>query len=218
MRSNFWHNRWERNEIGFHQSGINPFLIRFFPTLDLSEGDKVFAPLCGKSRDLLWLIEQGYEVVGIELSEQAVRAFFHENEIEPKVETCGPFLCFRAEHLRLFCGDYFKLTAKVLGPVTAVYDRAALVALPPEMRRDYVRHLADLVVIETAMLVISYTYDQSLMDGPPFAVPQQEMVALFSGLFEVELLVREATGEIPPRFRASGLTEVSEEVYRLVRL
>jgi thiopurine S-methyltransferase len=86
------------------------------------------------------------------------------------------------------------------------------------MRPDYACHLAKLLVAETVMLTISYTYDQRRLDGPPFAVPQQEVQSLCDGLFQAEMLLRESTYDIPPRFRAAGLTDVSEEVYRLVRL
>jgi len=218
MRHRFWHNRWERNEIGFHQAEINPYLLQFFPSLELPEGARVFVPLCGKSLDLVWLREQGYQVVGIELNEQAVKAFFAENGLEPQVEPRGPFLSYCVENLQLFCGDFFKLTPELLGPVAGVYDRAALVALPPEMRFDYVGHLAGLLTAETVMLTIGLTYDQARLDGPPFSVAEQEVQSLFDGLFQVERLLRKSTGDLSPRFRAAGLRDVCEEVYRSVRL
>lgn len=218
MRHRFWHNRWERNEIGFHQAEINPFLLQFFHSLELPDKARIFVPLCGKSLDLLWLREQGYQVVGIELNEQAVKAFFAENGLDPQIEPRGPVLSYTVENLQLLCGDFFQLTPDFLGPVAAVYDRAALVALPPEMRADYVQHLAGLLATGTVMLTISYTYDQARLDGPPFSVTLQEVQSQFDGLFRVERLLRESTDDLSPRFRAAGLTDVCEEVYRSVRL
>ena len=107
MRHDFWHNRWERNEIGFHQDETNHYLRQFFPTLNLVKGARVFVPLCGKSLDLLWLHDQGYQVVGVELSEQAVRDFFAENGFNPCIEVHGSFLSYRAENVQLLCGDFF---------------------------------------------------------------------------------------------------------------
>lgn len=219
MEHRFWNNRWERNEIGFHQTEINPFLSRYFPDLAVVEGATVFVPLCGKSRDLLWLRDNGYRVVGVELSELAVRAFFNENGIEPEIEPCGPFLRFSSDNLLLFCGDFFKLTTDMIGPVASVYDRASLVALPPQMRPGYAEHLSGLITAGTQVLTVSYTYDQEKMPGPPFAVTPREVRSLFEERFKVEQLISEAIVDLPERFRAAGLSdEISEEAYRLVRL
>lgn len=219
MEKRFWKARWERNEIGFHQAEINPFLKRFFPVSAIEKGATVFVPLCGKSSDMLWLAGQGFRVVGVELSELAVRAFFAENGMEAEVATIGSFRRFNSGKFQLFCGDFFKLTGELLGPVSAVYDRASLVALPPEMRMGYARHLAALLAQGTEVVAVSYTYDQKKMPGPPFSVPLPEVMSLFGEGFTVELLASEKISDLPKRFHNAGLAgDISEEVYRLVRL
>jgi thiopurine S-methyltransferase len=134
MDKNFWHRRWQKNEIGFHMTDPHHFLQQFFPLLQTQPTDSVFVPLCGKSPDLVWLREEGLKVVGIELSRTAIEAFFNENDLPGHWtdETVLPF-CL-AEGYKLYCGDFFDLTATEVSGISAYYDRGALVALPPEMR------------------------------------------------------------------------------------
>jgi len=80
MDPQFWHERWQRNETGWHQREINAHLQDFWPQLQQPAGGRVLVPLCGKSRDLLWLRAQGHAVLGVEISPIAVREFFAENE------------------------------------------------------------------------------------------------------------------------------------------
>lgn len=178
MEPDFWHQRWQENKIGFHQDEVNPYLRQFWPDLGLSAPARILVPLCGKSLDLIWLMQQGYAVEGVELSELAVRAFFEEQGIEAQQSQQGEFQVWQSEGLRLWCGDFFKLTPAQLGPIDAVYDRAALVALPADMRQRYVQHMQTLVG-EVPHLLITLEYPQAQMDGPPFSVEQMEVEALF---------------------------------------
>ena len=48
MDAKHWHQRWENNEIGFHEGDVNRYLDQYFTNLNLQQGDTVFVPLCGK--------------------------------------------------------------------------------------------------------------------------------------------------------------------------
>lgn len=186
MKHEFWHQRWEQDQIGFHQQEINNYLTRHWGELGLPDGTPVFVPLCGKSLDMLWLREQGHPVFGIELSRKAVEAFFHENEIEPSVNETHRFVEFSSDQLTLFAGDYFQLTARDLGQIQAVFDRAALIALPPEMRSDYARHMARLLPQGAHILLITMHYPAGALEGPPFSVEEAEVQALYGDDFTIE--------------------------------
>ncbi|MBI1422607.1 MAG: thiopurine S-methyltransferase [Gammaproteobacteria bacterium] len=183
MEPDFWRERWQQNQIGFHQGEVNPYLREHWAGLGIAAPARVLVPLCGKSLDLVWLRQQGYQVEGVELSEVAVQAFFEEQAMPARQSTQGAFQVWEADGLRLWCGDFFKLDSTRLGPVDAVYDRAALIALPEEMRRHYVRHLQTLIG-PVPHLLITLDYPQSQMNGPPFAVGQAEVEALFSDRFD----------------------------------
>jgi len=128
MEKDFWLERWEREEIGFHQNEINPYLRQHWQELHLANGSEVFVPLCGKSRDMQWLREQGFSVLGVELSAVAVQAFFKENNYAPHHVASERFECYDADGIRILCGDFFDLDAGDLAQAGAVYDRASLVA------------------------------------------------------------------------------------------
>lgn len=189
MDANFWHRRWSNGEIGFHEGAPNALLAQYFARLDLKSGSRVFVPLCGKALDLAWLAAQGMRVAGIELSELAVTQFFAETGLTPEIAPAGSLMRYRAGGLEIFAGDFFALSANVLGRVDAIYDRAALIALPPEMRERYAAHL--MAITDAApQLLICTEYDQSLMDGPPFAVMADEVRRLYGQHYRIEMLAR----------------------------
>ena len=217
MDKNFWHRRWQKNEIGFHMTDPHPFLQQFFPLLQTQPTDSVFVPLCGKSPDLVWLREEGLKVVGIELSRTAIMAFFNENDL-PGHWTDEAVLPFcSAEGYKLYCGDFFDLTATEVSGINAYYDRGALVALPPEMRVRYVAHMAALMPPGGRVLLISYSYNQSETKGPPFSVPQQELEILFSESFRVEILSEEDVLRSHQGLAARGVTKLMEYAVLLTR-
>lgn len=187
MEADFWHQRWKDNEIAFHNSAAHPLLRRYFDTLSLSEHSRIFLPLCGKTLDIAWLLAQGHRVVGAELSELAIRQLFVELGVEPKVTKVGNALLYSAEAIDIFVGDIFELSAEMLGPVDAVYDRAALVALPEEMRNRYSEHLTS-ISCTAPQLLITFEYDQSLMEGPPFSVDGEEVGLRYGKNYDVSLL------------------------------
>jgi thiopurine S-methyltransferase len=205
MQPQFWHDRWQANEIGFHQSEPHAALARFWPSLGLRHGARVFVPLAGKSPDLLWLAQRGFAVVAIELSPLAVQQFHAEN---PAAAAAG---------VNLRCGDFFDLTPQDLGPVDAIFDRASLIALPPDMRRRYAVHLANLEPPGCRTLLITLEYEQSRMPGPPHSVDNAEVQQLYGATHAIDLLARYDQLDDFPRFRARGLERLTEVVYRLTR-
>lgn len=215
MDAGFWHERWQRKEIGFHQEEVHPFLARFFSALKLPRGARVLVPFCGKSLDMLWLCEQGFAVTGVELSRLAIDEFFAENRLQPQISQQGAFLCYQLDQLTIYCGDFFALSAEQLGAVAAGYDRGSLVALPASMRPDYARQLCRLLKDGSQLLTISYAYDQQQLAGPPFSVPRAEVEELFAASCAISLLHSESTLERHLKLKAAGVQELLEEVYLL---
>jgi thiopurine S-methyltransferase len=185
--ANFWHERWRKNEIGFHEGKPNPLLVKFAGRLGLRKGARVFVPLCGKTRDIGWLLRQGFRVAGAELSEVAVGQLFKELKVEPKISATGKLKRYRAEKLEIFVGDVFAVTRKLVGRVDAIYDRAALVALPEMARKRYAKHLMR-ITNRAPQLLLSFEYDQSVMEGPPFSITNGELVARYGKDYELVLL------------------------------
>ena len=216
MDPDFWHQRWRRGEIGWHLPHPNPHLERYWHRLPVTPGDRVFVPLCGKTHDLMWLHRQGHPVVGVELSPLAVSQFFMEQRLRPEEQARPPFRCFRAADIELLCGDFFALTRQRLGRVQAVWDRAALIAMPPELRPRYARHLLQVVPPGTPVLLATMEYPQVEMAGPPFSVAEAEVHELFGDAYRVERLHAEDILSQQPRFQERGLTHLVEKVYRLL--
>jgi thiopurine S-methyltransferase len=218
MKNDFWHTKWKSNEIGFNQKNPNPLMQRYFKTLDLKVGCRVLVPLCGKSIDMIWLMKQGYQVIGVELNESACKAFLKENKISAKVTKLGGFIIYSNDQITLFVGDFFQLNTQMLGGIDAVYDRAALVALPTELRKRYADHLSDLLSEQAKVLLIATSYNQCEMEGPPFSVNENEVSALFEPKFKTKQLYSKNFSEIPSHLRTKGLLQAKEEVYCLTCL
>jgi len=187
MESGFWHQRWEQNEIAFHKSEPNPLLVKYFTELSLAMGNRVFIPLCGKTLDISWLLSNGYCVAGAELSKIAIEQLFEELGLAPKISDAGEVDQYSAKDIDIFVGDMFLLSGSVLGPVDAVYDRAALVALPEELRKRYTLHLTE-ITHKAPQLLICYEYDQSLLEGPPFSVSNEEVCKHYSDSYDINLI------------------------------
>ncbi|MEM8571674.1 MAG: thiopurine S-methyltransferase [Pseudomonadota bacterium] len=209
MEADFWHSRWKEGRIAFHEGAPNRHLTAHFAALDLTAGAHVFLPLCGKTVDIDWLLSQGLRVSGIELNREAVLEVFERLALVPEISEIGGLTRFAAGELVLWFGDFFALQGADLGPVDAIYDRAALVALPAKMRPDYAKSLGRLCPGRPQFL-ISYDYDQSQTDGPPFSVPEAEIRSLYRGHFQIERLASAAI-EGPLRDRCTG----REEAWRL---
>ncbi len=187
MDANFWHRKWGKNDIAFHQNEANPLLVKYFRELSLVEGSRIFIPLCGKTRDIAWLLTNGYRVAGAELSKIAIVQLFAELGIEPKISSVGELEHSSATNIDIFVGDIFDLSSNILGLVDAIYDRAALVALPVEMRNQYTERLMQ-ITDKAPQLLICYEYDQSMMEGPPFSISNEEINQHYADSYELTLI------------------------------
>ena len=207
MEADFWHDRWANGVIGFHQSDINEYLLNYWPKLNLKKGSEVIVPLCGKSSDMLWLREQGHDVLGIELNPTAVQGFFTENNlVATKIEhDCLKGTC--CQNIRILEGDFFKLSHEDCKNITAIYDRAALVALPKEMRQKYVKKLFNILPATPPILLIIMEYDQSKIAGPPFSVVESEVNFLYQEHYKIQKMAEKV-------YQWKGV-ETIEKVYLL---
>jgi len=242
VRAEFWHNAWESGKTGWRQRRVNTRLIKFwpevttqrFPTNDdqpANEGSAgisgeqgtVFVPLCGDSPDMLWLLQQGYRVVGCELNESAIESFFErfqhdfEDGSRLAVECGDKFTVYRCGRIAVYCGDFFSLEPEHLNGVDSVYDRAALVAMNEELRPAYARQMGKLITAGSNYLLITFTYDQSKMDGPPFSVTDDEVQLHYGDQFDIKQLGGESGPEILGNLKDRGLDSVAETVYHLQR-
>jgi thiopurine S-methyltransferase len=218
VQPDFWLDRWRTAQIGFHQAAVDRHLKAYWPLLKLRAKSPVFVPLCGKSLDLLWLRERGHSVKGVELSPVALESFCMEHGIPAMRRVLSDFDVYEAEGLTLYRGDYFKLTRALLGPVAAVYDRAALISWTPDARAAYVKQLTSLTSPGTQTLLIAVEYPPEQMSGPPFPLTHGAIERLYADHHSIEVLGRHEILELEPRLKARGLTELREVCYQLTRL
>lgn len=187
MEANFWHQKWEKGDIGFHEQEANPFLTAHISQLTLPDGARVFLPLCGKTSAIAWLLQRGFHVIGAELSDIAIRDLFESLDVVPTISTIGSLKHYQADNVDMYVGDIFELSAAQIGHIDAIYDRAALVALPLLLRDKYSAHLIALTS-KAPQLLITYEYDQSLMNGPPFSINQEEVDKHYGNHYMITLL------------------------------
>lgn len=222
MNPEFWQARWQDKRIGFNQPKVNPLLVKYFSVLALPVGSRVFVPLCGKSIDMRWLVEQGYEVVGVELVESAVEEFFAEHNLSATI-TEHPdhanIKCYRAQlagkTIALWVADLFALAAADIGPIDAVYDRAALIAMPADMRPKYSEQVRQLsnnadANINASQLLLTLNYDQNEWSGPPFSISSQQIQQYYSEHYQITELEAE-----PSTLNANPKMAVNEHVWLL---
>lgn len=189
MDPKFWHQRWAERRIGFHKTETNPILLKYWSWLGLGKGTRVMVPLCGKTVDIGWLAAQGHDVVGAELSETAVTELFEELGVTPTITQTAAHKHFSAPQVDIYVGNIFDLTPDLVGPIDAIYDRAALVALPLDLRTRYSAHLRHLT--DTAPQLLScFSYDESLLDGPPFSIDRPGIEAQYQDHYTISELDR----------------------------
>lgn len=215
MQAEFWHKRWAEGRTGFHLDEVNPMLEEYFERLGTDASSAFFVPLSGKSVDVSWLAARVAKVIGNELSEQAVREFFAHAGGKPQRESTSLLEWWSSANIEIACGDFFHLTAEDLAGVDFAYDRAALIALPEDMRAGYAAHLSNLLGPNSRMLLVTLEYDQAKMEGPPFAVDEAEVHTLYADNFEIELLG--SRDVMDARFRDRGLSAMQEKAYILRR-
>ena len=203
-----WLQRWEQGNIGWHESAGSDLLRKWWDVLPSQQ--RVLVPLCGKALDLLWLEQRGHHVTGVELSAIAIEAFFAEHQLEYTTNDTDGLVCYRANdrHIEIFCGDYFSFNSE---PFSAVFDRGALVALPPALRAQYAEQTTRLMAPGAAQLLITLSYAQEVIAGPPFSVESSEVRSYWPGLPVAEEF--EALQQSPPKFRQAGLKSVMETLW-----
>ena len=212
-----WQDHWKRNEIAFHLNATHPLLEKYWPLLKVATNVNVLVPLCGKTVDMLWLANQGYHVIGVELSEIACEAFFVENKLSFSKTKKNEFVCYCNDQIKLYCGDFFALSTEVIPEVTAVYDRAALIALPEELRQRYVSHMTKLMGANSKMLLITYD-SPDIVQGPPYSVSSHEVNHLFSPDFKINELARIQENVFSNHLRKKGYKVLNEVVYQLEKM
>lgn len=210
-----WLEFWRDQRTDFHQSLVNPLLCRFWPSLESTRSSRVFVPLCGKSLDMLWLSQQGHEVIGVELSPVAVEGFFRENGLHPVQTQVGRFTLWNDGDLSILCGDYFALTAEDIGHVDTVYDRASLTALPENIRGRYVEQLSRLVPKTAKILLL--TIEDAAEDATMAQANgiDAEITSLFTSKFDIDLAYVESVFELDPESPQLPAKRAEHKVYRL---
>ena len=216
MNPEFWQARWQEKRIGFNQSDVNPLLIKYFSELNLPVGSRIFVPLCGKSIDMVWLAHQGFDVVGIELVESAAQEFFIEQAISYTViehSKQTDIKCYQGEiagrTIDLWVADIFTLSADDIGHVDAVYDRAALIAMPAELRPQYSEKIRTLSC-NASQLLLTLNYDQNERAGPPFSISQEQVQQYYGNDYQMNKLEEE-----PSTLNAAPEMAVTEPVWLL---
>lgn len=217
----FWLERWNRGQTGFHQHHINPYLGYYYgemgPPLEKRSELRVFVPLCGKSKDLWWLQRNGYKTLGVECSELAVEQFFTEQQLSYNKMNMQSHVSYQSDMLEILLGDFFTLQADDIGNITDIFDRASLIALPKEMRTKYVNKVTELQKPGTRTLLITLTYPENEMEGPPFSVSEQEVNELYRDNFKIDKLAAKNILEDETRFKDKGLTTLIETAYKLTK-
>ena len=217
MEFSFWKNVWSENQIGFHQSETNKNLKKYLPHLS-NEKNNILVPLCGKSLDMLYLKQNKFSIDGVEIVESAIIEFFAENKIKPTVlDLQNGFKKFSSHHYNLYCGDFHQFHT-LNQKYDAIYDRASMIALPPQMRKAHAESLSELTLPNGKRLLITLEYDQKKVSGPPFSVIKDEVNTLFSENFKIEELSFESTNNIGPKFKNAGIKKVGQRVYLLTKV
>ncbi len=218
-----WIKRWQDKTTGWHQTAVNVRLKQWLPALKLTQSATIFVPLCGKSVDMLYLLDQGYQVVGVELSELAVLDFFKDNKIEFTKSQATRFMVYQSKGglkntgIKIFVGDFFQLTTHDLAQVNSVYDRASLIALPKQTRHQYAQHLIKHLPSEVRILLLSLNYPQAQKSGPPFAVSEVEVEQLFVPTFNCTHLSKVDDLGNEPKFIEAGVNYLEKSCYLLER-
>lgn len=216
MEISYWKSRWENGNTGWHMNQVYPNLPAYWPELKLAKESHVLVPLCGKTLDMVWLRNQGFHVIGVDVSEKAARLFFQEHEIPFQKSSQSSFTVYQSEHIQFWVGDFFKLRPDNLPEIDAVYDKAALIALTKSTRARYAKTILSFCQPHTQLLLNTFEYEQTEMNGPPFAVEPDELKELFGKHFEIRLLYEASLFHDLPKFQTRGLhSYLIEKVYHL---
>lgn len=217
MDAEFWNERWREGRIGFHQDRVTPLLEQYWDAVGAPPGARVLVPLAGKSLDMLWLASRGHRVLGVELSPLAVTQFFAENRLSPTIAERADGVHYTAGAIELVLGDVFALDAETVSSCSAVYDRAALIALPPPSRARYADELYARLPAGCRGLLITLEYPQEQKSGPPFSVSGDEVQERFGRDWMLDLLERRDILAGQPGFLAEGVNALHTSAWRMLR-
>lgn len=217
MDHTFWLERWQKADIGFHQATAHDLLERHWPSLAVNKGAQIHVPLCGKSLDMVWLAEHGHTIIGTELAAVAVDQFFAERSRTPAAVKSSGFTVKRAGPYEIWCGDHLRLDPEVTRRIGGVFDRAALVAMPQVMQKDYAEKLASLTPTGVPVLLVTLDYDPSEMDGPPFPIAPQRVEELFGHDFRITPLEQRDGLSTSQNLKKRGVSRLNEAAWKLVR-
>lgn len=213
-----WLEFWANNETNWHSDVVTQELEKYLGLLKLESGDTVFVPLCGKSLDMIYMLNRGFSVIGVEVSEIGIKQFFHENGLDFTISQVGKFDLYSAKNIEIYCGDFFSLTSKHLCDVKAVFDRKSLIALNRNLRQKYVKHLNDIISLGVRILLITLHYPQHQMSGPPFSVDKSEVESLFSMAFNYQELKPFQDIENGLKLARSGVDYIENAAYCLQKV
>ncbi|HET6527158.1 MAG TPA: hypothetical protein VFG39_00260 [Balneolaceae bacterium] len=216
MEISYWQSRWRKNKTGWHMDEVYPLLPDLWPSLSLKAGARILVPFCGKSVDMQWFIDKYFHVTGVDVSEKALHAFMERSSNPFTSQHQYGFSVFRSENIELWQGDFQKLPVAGMPSFDAIYDKAALIALPEEMRLKYAQKVLQCSGPETQMMLQTFEYEQDEMTGPPFSVDEQEIRRLYGKQFDLALLRQKQKPELRGKFQRRGLSSyLIEKVYHL---
>lgn len=203
-----WKQSWKDDNIGFHRSTPNPSLCRYVHLLDKAE--TILVPLCGKTLDMHFLHQKGHHVYGVELVQKAIHDFFHEWNVEPRINNDHS----QYEKITIINRNIFDVQPEDIPTVDGIFDRAALVALPTRIRMQYAAHILSLLKEGGSLLLITYDMPRPQEQGPPFSVRKNDTPALFAAAASVELLEEiHRTPQEEPRLASRGLQWSKEHIW-----
>lgn len=211
MERQFWLERWQNGQIGFHLPAPHPLLVAHHGAV-LRDARKVLVPLCGKTHDLTFLASRGHDVVGVELSQLAVDDYFRGLGVVPEVTRADEHTVHRYERLCIVVGDFFTVPVEFVGPCDGVYDRASLIALPAAMRAAYVASVRRLVEARARGLLVTLAFDAE--GGPPFSVTEASARSAYGDALHARVATLDVT-EASPNVLARGATRVEELAFEL---
>nr|XP_038029949.1 thiopurine S-methyltransferase isoform X2 [Anas platyrhynchos] len=189
-----WLHKWETGTAAFHKEHGHPLLEKYLDVL-LSgrSGLRIFFPLCGKAVDMKRLADLGHSIVGVDISEQALKEFFADQGLsyceEPVPGIAGAKkLQSTSGNICLYC--------------CSIYDLSSYASL-----------MISLMEKNSSYLLVTVLYDPNKHKGPPFYVPESEVKSLFGNHCEIKLL--EKVSDFSERHRRWGLDYFLEVLYIL---
>lgn len=218
MEGDYWLQRWQKNQIGFHLDEPIPWLMKYWPQLNISKQGRVLVPLCGKSLDMLWLRDQGYDVLGVELSDIAIQQFLQENDLRADTHETSMGVHYTMPGIEIIQGDVFALSEAIYASCGSIYDRASIIAFPEAMRKRFATEVYGRMPKGSQAFMITLDYPEAEKQGPPFSVRYEELQQLLQHNWQVTQLDRRNILADSSGFKEQGLSEIHTGMYHLLKL